>query len=126
MVAAALGCSPVIALGESFAGVIVGGRTGLTAVWNAVFFLLALPLAPIFAAIPTFASAPVLVLLGVDRSRVMVTWRVVCHYISIQGATAQARGWANRSPTHAIVAWLPRWVSGTNGSSSRESPRTTS
>ena len=66
MVAAALGCSPVIALGESFAGVIVGGRTGLTAIWNAFFFLLAIPLAPIFSAIPTFASAPVLVLLGVD------------------------------------------------------------
>lgn len=66
VVAAALGCSPVIALGESFAGVIVGGRTGLTAIFNGLFFLLAIPLAPIFSSIPTFASAPVLVLLGVD------------------------------------------------------------
>jgi hypothetical protein len=69
VVAAALGCSPVIALGESFAGVIVGGRTGLTAIFNGLFFLLAIPLAPIFSSIPTFASAPVLVLLGVECAR---------------------------------------------------------
>lgn len=66
MVAAVFGCAPVIALGESFAGVTVGGRTGLTAIFNAIFFSLALPLAPIFSAVPEFASAPVLVLLGVD------------------------------------------------------------
>ncbi|KAJ8599740.1 hypothetical protein CTAYLR_003418 [Chrysophaeum taylorii] len=66
MVAAVFGCSPVIALGESFAGVAVGGRTGLTAIVNAFFFALALPLAPLFSAVPDFASAPVLVLLGVD------------------------------------------------------------
>jgi len=66
MLAATLGCSPVIALGESFAGVAVGGRTGLTAIFNGLFFALALPLAPVFAAVPEFASAPVLVLLGVD------------------------------------------------------------
>lgn len=66
MLAAVLGCSPVIALGESFAGVAVGGRTGLTAIVNGFFFALALPLAPLFSAVPEFASAPVLVLLGVD------------------------------------------------------------
>lgn len=66
MLAAVLGCSPVIALGESFAGVVVGGRTGLTAIFNAFFFALALVLAPIFSSVPEFASAPVLVLLGVD------------------------------------------------------------
>lgn len=66
MLAAVLGCSPVIALGESFAGVAVGGRTGLTALVNAAFFAMALPLGPLFSAVPEFASAPVLVLLGVD------------------------------------------------------------
>jgi len=48
------------------AAVAVGGRTGLTAIFNALFFALALPLAPVFGAVPEFASAPVLVLLGVD------------------------------------------------------------
>ena len=65
LLSASLGCAPVIVLGESFAGVMVGGRTGLTAVAMAVFFLLAIPVAPLVEAVPTFASAPVLIMLGV-------------------------------------------------------------
>eukprot|EP00469_Lotharella_globosa_P000062 CAMPEP_0167803738 /NCGR_PEP_ID=MMETSP0111_2-20121227/20030_1 /TAXON_ID=91324 /ORGANISM="Lotharella globosa, Strain CCCM811" /LENGTH=593 /DNA_ID=CAMNT_0007700295 /DNA_START=1 /DNA_END=1782 /DNA_ORIENTATION=+ len=64
-VAAYLGATPVIAFGESFAGVQVGGRTGLTSVTSAVCFLCTMPFEPIFRAVPLYASAPVLVLLGV-------------------------------------------------------------
>mmetsp|Transcript_22680 Transcript_22680/g.33817 ORF Transcript_22680/g.33817 Transcript_22680/m.33817 type:complete len:584 (+) Transcript_22680:47-1798(+) len=65
VVAALLGGTPVIAFGESFAGAEVGGRTGLTSIVSACCFLLSLPLQPIFRAVPLYASAPVLVLLGV-------------------------------------------------------------
>jgi len=66
LVAAVFGCSPVIALGDAFIGVTVGGRTGLTAIFTSFFYVLALPLAPLFTAVPQFASAAVLVLLGVE------------------------------------------------------------
>jgi len=65
-VAALLGATPVIALGESFAGVIAGGRTGLTAIVFAMFMLLTLPFLPLVSAVPDFATSPVLVLLGVN------------------------------------------------------------
>jgi len=61
-----LGCTPVIALGESFAGVLAGGRTGMTAVTFGIFMIFALPFLPIVAAIPDFATSPVLVILGVN------------------------------------------------------------
>jgi AGZA family xanthine/uracil permease-like MFS transporter len=66
LLAPMLGCTPVIALGESFAGVLVGGRTGLVPIVMAACFALSLPFYPVFSAIPTFASSPVLVMLGVS------------------------------------------------------------
>ena len=44
--------------------VIAGGRTGLTAVSSAALFALALVFAPIFLAIPAFATAPALIIVG--------------------------------------------------------------
>ena len=64
LVSAALSCTPVIALGESFAGVLAGGRTGLTAALMGVFFLVSLPFSPVLTAVPLFASSPVLIVLG--------------------------------------------------------------
>ena len=58
VVGACLGTSTVTSYVESSAGVAAGGRTGLTAVTTAVMFLLAIPLAPLFLAIPSFATAP--------------------------------------------------------------------
>lgn len=62
---ALLGTSTVTIFVESTAGVMEGGRTGLTAISTAVCFLLALFLSPIFLAIPSFATAPALVVVGV-------------------------------------------------------------
>lgn len=62
---AILGTSTVTTFVESAAGVEEGGRTGLTAVTTAVFFLLAIPFFPIFAAIPAFATAPALIVVGI-------------------------------------------------------------
>lgn len=49
---------------ESASGVTEGGRTGLTSVTTAVLFGLALFLSPIFLAIPSFATAPALIVVG--------------------------------------------------------------
>lgn len=64
-VGALIGTSTVTTYVESSAGVMEGGRTGLTAVTTAICFALALFLAPIFLAIPSFATAPALIVVGV-------------------------------------------------------------
>ena len=61
---ACLGTSTVTSYVESSAGVTAGGRTGLTALVVAVLFLVAIPLSPIFLAIPTFATTPALIFVG--------------------------------------------------------------
>lgn len=64
-VGAVLGTSTVTTYAESAAGVSAGGRTGLTAVVTAGMFIVALPFVPIFQAIPAFATAPALMIVGV-------------------------------------------------------------
>lgn len=64
-VGAVLGTSTVTTYVESASGVNVGGRSGLTSFATAVCFALALFLAPLFLAIPSEATAPALVLVGV-------------------------------------------------------------
>lgn len=61
---AVLGTSTTTTFVESASGVTEGGRTGLTAVTTAILFGLALLLSPIFLAIPSFATAPALVVVG--------------------------------------------------------------
>ena len=61
---AVLGASTTTTFVESASGVSEGGRTGLTAVTTAVLFGLSLFLSPIFLAIPSFATAPALVIVG--------------------------------------------------------------
>ena len=61
---AALGTSAVITYIECATGVKAGGRSGITALVTGICFLLALFMAPFFLAIPSAASTPVLVLVG--------------------------------------------------------------
>lgn len=61
---ACLGTSTVTSYVESSAGVAEGGRTGLTSATTAVMFLLSMFLWPIFGAIPSFATAPALIIVG--------------------------------------------------------------
>ena len=63
-VGACLGTSTVTSFVESSAGVAEGGRTGLTALTTGCWFLLALVFSPIFLAIPSFATAPALIYVG--------------------------------------------------------------
>ncbi|KAI4441144.1 NCS2 family permease [Schaedlerella arabinosiphila] len=61
---AVFGTSTTTTFVESASGVAEGGRTGLTAVVSAALFGLALFLSPIFLAIPSFATAPALIVVG--------------------------------------------------------------
>ena len=61
---AVLGTSTTTTFVESSAGVAAGGRTGLTALTSAVLFLVSTLFAPLFTAIPSFATTPALVFVG--------------------------------------------------------------
>lgn len=61
---ACLGTSTPVAFIESASGIAEGGRTGLTGITIAILFLLSLFLSPLLTSIPSFATAPVLILLG--------------------------------------------------------------
>ena len=61
---AVLGTSTVTTFVESSSGVAAGGRTGLTAVVSGFLFLISTLFAPLFTAIPSFATAPALIMVG--------------------------------------------------------------
>ena len=61
---AVLGTSTTTTFVESSAGVAAGGRTGLTALTSAGLFLVSTLFAPLFTAIPSFATTPALVFVG--------------------------------------------------------------
>jgi AGZA family xanthine/uracil permease-like MFS transporter len=58
------GTSTVTSYIESSAGVAAGGRTGVTAITTGILFFLAIFIAPVVGAIPDFATAPALILVG--------------------------------------------------------------
>ncbi len=62
---ACLGTSTTTTYVESAAGVATGGRTGLTAFFIGICFLLSLFLGPLFLAIPAAATGPSLIIVGV-------------------------------------------------------------
>ena len=64
MIGALLGTSNVTTYLESSAGIEAGGRTGLTSVFIALFFILALFFYPIIECVPMAAVAPILILIG--------------------------------------------------------------
>lgn len=59
-----MGTSTVTAYIESASGIAEGGRTGLTTVFVAILFLFSLFLSPLAKSIPTFATAPALIVVG--------------------------------------------------------------
>lgn len=62
---AAVGTSPVTSYVESAAGVSSGGRTGLTTIFVALCFMLALFLTPVMKVIPLMATTPALIMVGI-------------------------------------------------------------
>ena len=63
-VGAVLGTSTVTSYVESSAGVAAGGRTGLTSLVTAILFFASLILAPVFTAVPSFATTPAMLYVG--------------------------------------------------------------
>ena len=63
-VGACLGTSTVTTFVESSSGISEGGRTGLTALTTGLLFLVAIFLSPLFLTIPSFATAPALIVVG--------------------------------------------------------------
>ncbi len=61
---AILGTSTTTTYVESASGVTEGGRTGLTAVTTGLLFLVSMVLSPLFLTIPSFATAPALIIVG--------------------------------------------------------------
>ncbi|MCH4020023.1 MAG: NCS2 family permease [Erysipelotrichaceae bacterium] len=64
VVGACCGTSTITTFVESSSGIAEGGRTGLTSVTTGVLFLLALFLSPLFLTVPSFATAPALIVVG--------------------------------------------------------------
>jgi AGZA family xanthine/uracil permease-like MFS transporter len=69
--AALVGSSPGTAYVESIAGVRAGGRSGRTAVVTALCFVPCLFIAPVAAAVPSYATAAVLIVVGVSMFHVV-------------------------------------------------------
>lgn len=65
IVGAFFGTSNTTTYVESSAGIAVGGRTGLTSVVTAIMFVICLIFAPVVGIIPTVATAPALVVVGI-------------------------------------------------------------
>ena len=63
-VGAIMGTSTITTFVESASGVSAGGRTGLTAMVSGILFLLSTLFAPLFTTIPSFATAPALIMVG--------------------------------------------------------------
>lgn len=64
MASAVLGATTATSYLESATGVAAGGKTGFTAVVIALLFFLALFFTPLVALVPSFATAPVLIIVG--------------------------------------------------------------
>ncbi len=71
LIGSCLGTSTTTTFIESASGIAVGARTGLASLFTALFFLLALFFAPIIGSVPTFATAPALVVVGVFMFRII-------------------------------------------------------
>jgi AGZA family xanthine/uracil permease-like MFS transporter len=82
MFGATVGTSTTTSYIESSAGVAAGGRTGLTAVFVAILFLLALFFAPLAGMIPAYASAAALLFVACIMARGLaeMDWKDITEY----------------------------------------------
>lgn len=67
-----LGTSSTVTYIESAAGIANGARTGLSSIFTALFFLLAMFFAPIIGVVPAYATAPALILVGIYMAKHLV------------------------------------------------------
>lgn len=76
-VGALFGVSPSVAYIESGAGIMEGGRTGLTSMTTALCFFVSIFFAPVFASIPPWATGGALIMVGcmMMRATLAINWR---------------------------------------------------
>lgn len=98
-----IGVSTTTSFIESASGVEVGGRTGLTAVFTAMFFVSTLFMLPLFKSIPANAIYPVLVVVG------------VLMFTELGKINLNEMDFATSSATFFIVLFMPLTYSITNG-----------
>jgi AGZA family xanthine/uracil permease-like MFS transporter len=89
-----IGTSTVTTYIESSTGIEEGGRTGLTALFIALFFLIALAVVPLVSAIPSFAPYVALVIVAVFMVRNVtdIQWDDPAHAIPATLANGIAAG----------------------------------
>ncbi len=100
---AVLGTSTTTTFVESAAGVGAGGRTGLTAVTTALLFLASMLFAPIFIAIPSFATAPALIVVG------------FLMFSSITDIKFDAKSYTSAVPAYLCILAMPLFYSISEG-----------
>lgn len=71
VVGALSGLTTVTTYVESASGVEAGGRTGLTAIVTAICFFLSMLFAPLFLMVPTAATAPALIVIGISMMQTL-------------------------------------------------------
>ena len=70
---ALMGLTIVTSYVESAAGIEVGGKTGLSSIFTGLFFLCTMLFAPVFLMIPTAATTPVLIMIGISMMQGLKT-----------------------------------------------------
>ena len=83
MLSGVIGTSSTVTYVESAAGIANGARTGLSSVFTALFFLLAMFFAPLIGIVPSYATAPALVMVGIYMSKHLIKINFNDIYIAV-------------------------------------------
>ena len=112
VVGSLLGISTTTTYIESAAGVEAGGRTGLTAISTAILFFLSMLFAPLFLMVPTAATAPALIIIGISMMQTLkdvdfksVEWFPVGLMIIVSIFGGIANGIALGLVTYCLSHW---------------------
>lgn len=97
---------------ESASGVEAGGRTGLTAIVTAICFFLSMLFAPLFLMVPTAATAPALIIIGISMMQTLkdvdfksVEWFPVGLMVIVSIFGGIANGIALGLVTYCLTHW---------------------
>ena len=112
VVGALSGLTTVTTYVESASGVEAGGRTGMTAVTTAICFFLSMLFAPLFLMVPTAATAPALIIIGISMMQTLkdvdfksVEWFPVGLMVIVSIFGGIANGIALGLVTYCVTHW---------------------
>ena len=100
---AVLGTSSTSTYVESTTGIAAGGKTGLTALTVAVLFLFSTFFAPVFTAVPSFATAPAMIIVG------------FLMFSNIAGLKLTTDNYTSASPAYLCIISMPLFYSMVEG-----------